>query len=152
MLALAITLSRDRSLSEDVVHDVFVAFAGLAPRLRVRRSLRSYLLTAVANRVRSLKRRPGPRADRAEVGGRIGQENTPDPADMLVTAELLERAYQALEGLPEEQRETVVLRLQAELSFRHIARIQGASMGTVLSRYRYGLGKLRRAVDHEAMP
>jgi RNA polymerase sigma factor (sigma-70 family) len=150
MFALAFALSRDRPWAEDVVHDVFVAFAGLASSLRVRRNLRSYLLTAVANRVRSLKRRPGVRAAGAPLGAYIGPENTPDPADLVATAELLERAYRALEELPEEQRETVVLRLQAELSFREIARIQGASLGTVLSRYRYGLGRLHRAIDHEA--
>ncbi len=150
MLALAIVLSRDRSMAEDVVHDVFVSFAGLAATLRLRSSLRSYLLTAVANRIRSLKRRPGTQVDLGETGDNMRQGTTPDPADIVVTAELLERTFQAIEELPDEQRETVVLRLQAGLSFRQIARIQGASIGTVLSRYRYGLGRLRRAVDHEA--
>jgi len=150
MLALAIALSRDRSVAEDVVHDVFVAFAGLAPTLRLRSSLRSYLLTAVANRVRSLRRRPGTQVDLAQASDGIRNEVPPDPADVAATAELLERACRAIEELPDEQRETVVFRLQAGLSFRQIARIQGASIGTVLSRYRYGLGKLRRAVDGEA--
>jgi RNA polymerase sigma factor (sigma-70 family) len=150
MLALAIALSRDRSVAEDVVHDVFVAFAGRAPTLRLRSSLRSYLLTAVANRVRSLRRRPRLPADWAEAGDGLPGETTADPADVAVSTELVERVYRAVEELPEEQREAVVLRVQAGLSFRQIARIQGASIGTVLSRYRYGLGKLRRAVDREA--
>ncbi len=152
MLALAIALSRDRFMAEDVVHDVFVAFAGVAPTLHLRSSLRSYLLTAVANRVRSLKRRPRLQVAVAEVSDNRRQETTPDPVNAAVNAELVERVCRAVEELPEEQRETVVLRLQAGLSFRQIARIQGASIGTILSRYRYSLGKLRRAVDHEAVP
>jgi RNA polymerase sigma-70 factor (ECF subfamily) len=152
MLALAVALSRDRSVAEDVVHDVFVAFAGVARTLHLRNSLRSYLLTAVANRVRSLKRRPGTQVGLAEAGAGLCREATPDPADAAGTAELLDRTYRALDKLPQEQRETIVLHLQAELPFRQIARIQGASIGTVLSRYRYGLGKLRQVVDREAMP
>lgn len=150
MLALAIALSRDRFMAEDVVHDVFVAFAGLAPTLHLRSSLRSYLLTAVANRIRSLKRRPRLSADLVETGDGGRRGTTPNPADAAVTAELVERVCRAVEDLPEEQRETVVLRLQAGLPFRQIARVQGASIGTILSRYRYGLDKLRRAVDREA--
>lgn len=149
MLALALALSRDRSAAEDVVHDVFVSFAGSAPGLHLRSSLRSYLLTGVANRVRSLKRRPQGAVD--------GVQNTddardvgPDPVEEVITAELLERAYRILGELAYEQRETIVLRLQAGLSFRKIARVQGVPLGTALSRYRYGLDRLRRSLNREA--
>lgn len=149
MLALAIALSRDRSAAEDVVHDVFVAFAGVAPTLHLRSSLRSYLLTAVANRVRSLKRRPP-----GDVDGMQDSDDfrnvARDPVEEVMTAELLECAYRILGELAYEQRETIVLRLQAGLSFRKIARLQGVPLGTALSRYRYGLGRLRRDLDREA--
>jgi len=149
MLALALALSRDRSAAEDVVHDVFVSFAGLAPTLYLRSSLRSYLLTAVANRVRSLKRRPQGAVDVARNHDDV-HDVAPDPAEEVMTAELLERAYHILGELAYEQRETIVLRLQAGLSFRKIACVQGVPLGTALSRYRYGLDRLRRSLDREA--
>ncbi len=149
MLALAITLSRDPSAAEDVVHDVFVAFAKLAPTLRLSSSLRSYLLTAVANRVRSLKRRRHDCVDLMD-NGDIRDDATLDPANRVMTAELLERVDTAIGELAYEQRETIVLHLQTGLPFREIARVQAVSMGTVLSRYRYGLNRLRRSVDREA--
>ncbi len=149
MLALAFALSRDRSAAEDVVHDVFVSFAGLAPTLYLRSSLRSYLLTAVANRVRSLKRRPQGDVDGVQNTG-DARDVGPDPVEEVITAELLERAYTILGELAYEQRETIVLRLQAGLSFRKIARLQGVPLGTALSRYRYGLDRLRRSLNREA--
>jgi DNA-directed RNA polymerase specialized sigma24 family protein len=42
-----------------------------------------------------------------------------------------------------------VLRLQANLRFREIARHQNVSIKTALSRYHYGLSKLRSALDGE---
>jgi RNA polymerase sigma-70 factor (ECF subfamily) len=151
MLALALVLSRDRSAAEDVVHDVFVSFAGLVPGLHLRSSLRSYLLTAVANRVRSLKRRPQGDVDRIQ-NNDDGRDVAPDPVEEVMTAELLQRAYGILGELAYEQRETIVLRLQAGLSFRKIARVQGVPLGTALSRYRYGLDRLRRSLNREAAP
>ena len=56
LLGLAVTLARDPTRGEDIVHDVFVSFVRFAPKLRLRTSLRSYLLTSVANRARTLGR------------------------------------------------------------------------------------------------
>lgn len=49
----------------------------------------------------------------------------------------------ALDSLQPEQKEVFLLREEAQLSFREIAEIQGCSLGTVLSRMRYALKKLR---------
>lgn len=150
MLALAIALIRDYATAEDVVHEVFVNFARLAPTLRLRGSLKGYLLTAVANRVRSLQRRRDAGEVMAEHCDVPSLAELPDPVDQVVTAELLEHVYQAIGELVCEQREVIVLRLQGDMSFKQIARAQNVSLGTVLSRYRYGLNKLRQGLDHEA--
>ncbi len=57
LLALAIALSNDKKSAEDIVHDVFVAFAQLANKLQLRDNLKSYLLKSVANRVRNSGRK-----------------------------------------------------------------------------------------------
>ena len=51
--------------------------------------------------------------------------------------------------LPYEQREAVTLRLHADMKFREIARHQNVSIKTVLSRYQYGLDKLRVILNGE---
>ena len=42
LFALAVALSNDKALAEDIVHDVFVSFARLAGKLQLRGSLKSY--------------------------------------------------------------------------------------------------------------
>ena len=56
MLGLAIALSNNKDLSEDVVHDVFVSFAESVEKIELKSNLRSYLLACVANRLKNLHR------------------------------------------------------------------------------------------------
>ena len=53
----------------------------------------------------------------------------------------------ALAELPYEQREAVLLHLQAGLRFREIARMQNVTAKTAWSRYRYGLDRLRSMLN-----
>jgi len=149
LLALAIALSNDRSTAEDVVHDVFVSFAEFADRLRLRVSLRSYLLTCVANRVRNLsktKHRQLLQLTKTETI--TSDEHT--PAESAMSAENARRIRTALARLSYEQREVIILHLMSDMRFRAIAETQSVSIGTVQSRYRYGLDKLRTLLDSEA--
>jgi RNA polymerase sigma-70 factor (ECF subfamily) len=52
----------------------------------------------------------------------------------------------ALSGLPDEQREVVVLKLWGELTFDQIGRSLDISPNTAASRYRYALEALRRSL------
>lgn len=51
-----------------------------------------------------------------------------------------------LEMLPEDQREVIIMRHYADLSFKEIAAITNCSINTALGRMRYGLLNLRRMV------
>jgi RNA polymerase sigma-70 factor (ECF subfamily) len=55
-----------------------------------------------------------------------------------------ERVRRMLDLLPEEQREIIVLRHYANLSFKEIAQITDCSINTALGRMRYGLINLRK--------
>jgi RNA polymerase sigma-70 factor (ECF subfamily) len=69
-----------------------------------------------------------------------------------MTRELTSKLDTALSLLPEEQKEIIVLHLQSRLPFREIARLREISINTALSRYRYGLAKIRSALDGELEP
>lgn len=56
----------------------------------------------------------------------------------------------ALEQLPSEQREVVVLKIWGELTFEQIARSLEISPNTAASRYRYALETLRRVLNPSA--
>jgi len=151
MLGLAIALSRDRATGEDVVHDVFVSFVRFCPKLRLRTSLRSYLLSSVANRVRNLKRAKAQRTPPVdEVPDRSSDLHRPDR--IAVQAEQATLVEQAMRQLPYDQREAIVLHLQVTMTFKEIAISQNVSINTVQSRYRYGLQKLRSLLDGKVTP
>lgn len=55
-----------------------------------------------------------------------------------------ERVRQMLDLLPEDQREVIILRHYADLSFKEIASLTNCSINTALGRMRYGLINLRK--------
>jgi RNA polymerase sigma-70 factor (ECF subfamily) len=150
LLKLALALSNDRAAAEDAVHDVFLAMAQSPAKLRLTGSLRSYLATCVANRIRNHnKRAMRSRTIDADAAGRIASERT-DPRQWIIADERTNMVNNAVAQLPYEQRETVLLRLHGRMKFKSIARIQGVSINTAQSRYRYGLEKLKSLLADEA--
>ena len=147
MLTLAMGLLNDASVAEDVVQDVFVSFAQSRHNLRALGSLSGYLATSVVNRVRDHRRRQRRRAG-TSADGRVCAEPM-GPEQAVILSEQAKLLTQAVAALPEEQREVVLLRLKADMKFRDIAKLQQTSVNTVLSRYRYGLEKLRSTLDGE---
>jgi len=148
MLSLANALLHDVGAAEDVVHDVFVSFVQSADEFELTGSLKGYLLTCVANlsrdRVRAKKRGPQGLND-----ADIPASNCCVPSQTVISAEQLHCLRDAIAKLPYEQREVVVLHLQAGGTFRQIAQLQQAPVSTVQSRYRYGLEKLRALLNSE---
>lgn len=75
----------------------------------------------------------------------LASEN-PGPEQLLAAAAQRQRLEQALAGLPPEQRETLLLRLDAGLTLAEIASVTGVNAETAKSRLRYAVARLRTAV------
>jgi RNA polymerase sigma-70 factor, ECF subfamily len=151
MFGVAFGLLNDHSGAQDVVHDVFVAFAQSAQRISLAGSLRSYLTTCTANLARDrcrAARRQSQCRDRLPAAS----HEIPSPLGHVLRDEQLRQLSDALSQLAYEQREAVVLHLKAGMTFRAIARTQGLSINTVQSRYRYGIEKLRSLLNGEIEP
>jgi RNA polymerase sigma factor (sigma-70 family) len=74
------------------------------------------------------------------------------PADYKMTRAQTHRNIQQLvDLLPEEQREIIVLRHYADLSFKEIAVMTNCSINTALGRMRYGLINLRKMMAERGM-
>ena len=151
LMALAVSLLRDTAASEDVVHDVFASFLKRG-NFRQPGSLKGYLSTCVANAARNLlranHRHP---SDPLEESPALKAEGATPDNDVIADEEqrLLSRAVQ---NLPYEQREVVMLHLRGGLKFAEIAQSQEVSINTVLGRYRYGLEKIRVELEQFAGP
>ncbi len=74
------------------------------------------------------------------------------PADYKMTRIQTHKNIQELvDLLPEEQREIIVLRHYANLSFKEIAQMTNCSINTALGRMRYGLINLRKMMNERGM-
>ena len=63
-----------------------------------------------------------------------------------MSADIAARVTRAVEDLPAEQREVFLLRQQAGVPFKEIAKITGVSENTAKSRMRYALERLQTAL------
>ena len=77
---------------------------------------------------------------------------TDDPAqdEQLQRAEQGELLEECIEKLSPEQREVLLLRHEAELTFKEIAQLTDCSINTALGRMRYALLNLRRLMSESA--
>jgi len=149
LLKVAAALLNDRSGVEDVLHDVFVQFAQTTGRFHLKGSLKGYLSICVANRARDRNRAASRRAAAVPDEAMSCPVGVDGPEHTAMSRELVARLDAAMVELPDEQRETIILHLQGKLPFREIARLRETSINTAMSRYRYGLDKLRSILNGE---
>ncbi|MFC1766275.1 RNA polymerase sigma factor [Planctomycetota bacterium] len=143
LLTLAAALLTNVAGAEDVIHDVFIGFILQQGRFRLTGSLRGYLATCVANAARNLNKAESRRhhAPLDEIRPPLAQHG--DPEFTAIFGEESGRLAWALEQLPYEQREALVLRAYGQMKFAAIAAQQETSIHTAQGRYRYALDKLR---------
>jgi len=148
LLTLAKGLLNQQADAEDIVHDVFVRFALSAGDFRLKGSFKAYLAVCVCNLARD-KIRARTRQDGVPSSVNQVVTGTNNPEHLAAEAEELTRLRQALQQIPYEQREAVLLHVRGEMRLRQIAKLQGVSVSTVHGRYRYGLDKLRSLMNSE---
>jgi len=87
--------------------------------------------------------------DGQEIGNLFGAGDF--VADGIEKRQVHDSVRKLVEELPEEQREVVVLRIYADLSFKQISDVTGVSINTALGRMRYALINLRKMVSDKQM-
>ena len=150
LLKVASGLLNDTAAAEDIVHDCFVSLAQSAEKLRINGNLKSYLATSAANRARNFKSAKQRRETAGLNDCSSVARDSKRPEQWIIANERLRLVNAALAQIPYEQREAIILHLQGGMKFKEIAKSQNVSINTVLSRYRYGLEKLRSILDAEA--
>lgn len=133
-----------RADAEDIVQEAFVRFWRHRHSIENRALLYAAVRSAALDRLRSDQRRSRREAAVALDGPDHfePQFTTVDEGQQLLAA--------AVERLPDEQREVVILKIWNELTFAEIAGILEISQNTAASRYRYALGALKKILQpHE---
>jgi len=75
--------------------------------------------------------------------------NEPDVSQSIMNHESHNQLRRMIDMLPDEQREVIVLRHYADLSFKEIADVMKCNINTALGRMRYALNNLRRIMEEK---
>ena len=155
VFSMAYGILRDYALAEDLAQEVFMALWTRAGRFDAAKGVfRHWFLHLAHNRVidevRRRRRTSLMDADRAPEDATLGLVSNGDTADEAITAVLASEAREAMRALPEEQRVVVVMAYLEGATQQEIAQRTGTPLGTVKTRLRLGLGKLRQAMNAPA--
>jgi RNA polymerase sigma-70 factor (ECF subfamily) len=134
--------------AEDVVHDAYVRALAGADRFRGG-DQRAWILSIVRNGCHSSHRRQRVRRT-AELDETVHEDRvTPSPEQHAINLDTRRRVRLAVEGLAPEFREVVVLREFEGLSYKEIADVVGAPIGTVMSRLSRARAQVAAALGEE---
>jgi RNA polymerase sigma-70 factor, ECF subfamily len=146
MLASANRVLRDTAAAEDVVHDVFMHLWRNPAFDASRGNLGSYLTMMARSRALDRWRTRAARdaaVERTKAAIRPDSVIGEDAAEPVVRRDSQRRILHALDKLPGDQREAVLLAFGKGLTAREIATAAGVPLGTAKSRVRLGLAKAR---------
>jgi RNA polymerase sigma-70 factor (ECF subfamily) len=140
-----LSLVGDRTSAEDLLQETFTKLIQRVEAFLERANLRPVLVTMARNlAIDQLRRQKRLRqALERRAGDPLFQRAEAWDASRSLQAEELSAL---LHALPPPQREAVVLRVFAGMTFVEIGGLLGVPEATVVSRYRYALAKLRAAL------
>lgn len=139
----------DKKLAEDLTQDVFLKLIKGIDKYQFTGKFFNYLFTIAVNTCNSYYTKK--RFQLTEL-----EDYLPDTAqkDSLTKVSEEERAaaiQEALNQLPEIQREALILKFYHDLKVKEIAKITGVSVPTAQSRINQGTKKLGKLLDKEAL-
>lgn|SRR5262249_28446475 len=148
LYSYAMALSRNAAEAEDLVQETCLRAIRATARLRPESNVKSWLFTILRhiwlNELRH--RRTAPRTlefDPEQTVSNSTREAPKDPHAIYVTRLEREQVRAAIQQLPEEFREIILLREFEELPYQDIAAILNCPVGTVMSRLARARARLR---------
>lgn len=138
--------------AEEIVQDVFLHLWNHPDRFDpARGSLRSYLLAICHGRSVDLLRSEVARRDREEREARLQAESGYDLEREVWDLTLADRVKEAVSMLPGSERRAIELAYFGGLTYREVAARLGQPEGTVKSRIRTGMARMRTALTKAGM-
>lgn len=136
----ALSICLDPVKASDAVQELWLGFLQNIEALAKVANIKAYLYRSLRNRVLDEFRKA--QREKKALAGSIPVVLV-KPRDAVASQEEAAKLNEALQRLPDEQREVVLLRIYAGMKFGDIADVLQASTKTVESRHRLALEKLR---------
>ncbi len=166
---LALRILRDEEQARDAVQDAFLKVYGALDKFEGRSGFYTWLYRVVFNRCLDLQRRERARpvlhasgvseesggeeallGEGAEEG--VGASRFASPESGRSDSELRVMLVDAVHALPDDARQTFLLREVDGLSYAEIAEVMGVPKGTVMSRLHYARKRLRQSLLEAGLP
>jgi RNA polymerase sigma-70 factor (ECF subfamily) len=148
LYSYAMVLTRNHAEAEDLVQETYMRAMRAMRKLRADSNIKGWLFTILKNiwfnQLR--KHRNGPQMVEIEAGDGVANnivEPSKNSHDLYVSKLEAEQVRAAIQELPVEFREIILLREYEDLSYREIASILHCPLGTVMSRLGRARARLR---------
>lgn len=148
-------LVKDKYLSEDIFQDVFIR---IIDTLKTGRYTDEGKFLPWAMRIahnmcvdhfRKVKRTPTIKTSDDRDIFEVLNFSEPGADHKMMNTQSQDKVRKMVDLLPEDQREVIILRHYADLSFKEIADLTNCSINTALGRMRYGLINLRKMMTEK---
>lgn len=141
---LALTMTRDRTAAEEVAQDTFLRAWRYAASYDPRRgSVSTWLLRIARNVALDHLRRSQRRVDRVPADPAEAIADIPGDADVVSPLGDLATVADGVRSLPPDQRDTLMAAVYRGMTAAEISRAWDVPLGTVKTRLRLALAKLR---------
>ncbi len=143
-------LVKDKYLAEDLFQDVFIRIIDTLKggRYTDEGKFLPWALRIAHNmcvdHFRKIKRSPSSKTSDDRDIFEVLNFSEPSAEQRMMQGQSHDRVRRMLDMLPEDQREVIIMRHYADLSFKEIADLTKCSINTALGRMRYGLINLRK--------
>jgi len=141
LFTCALAVTGNAELAEDAIHEAFCRGFKLE---QMPRNLKAYIFASVRNAAIDELRR---RSKTSSLSADYIFDASPGPVELTEQKQFRLNVAKALLRLSQDERETIIQHLYAELTFQEIADIRGRPIGTVASWYRRGLAKLKESLE-----
>jgi RNA polymerase sigma-70 factor (ECF subfamily) len=137
LFTCALAVTRRSDMAEDAIHEAFCRGIRLT---EIPLNLKAYMFRSVRNAAIDQLRQKGRTTHLSED---YIFDSSAGPSELAEQNQLKRRMAKVLLKLSEDERETIVQHLYADLTFQEIADMRQRSIGTVASWYRRGLTKMK---------
>ena len=148
-------LVKDKYMAEDLFQDVFIRIIDTLKggRYTDEGKFLPWALRIAHNmcvdHFRKIKRSPSIKTSDDRDIFEVLNFSEPSAETKMMQSQSHERVRKMIDMLPDDQREVIILRHYADLSFKEIAELTKCSINTALGRMRYGLINMRRMMTEK---
>lgn len=136
---------RSSELASDALQATFATASSVGHTAR-EQSRKGWLFRVAFNEAMAIRRREKQHGRSLKQLASNPQRDSLRPEEIAIRQETIKQIREALDGLPDEQRRVVRMRIYEEKTFAVIAETLDLPLGTVLTRMRLALGKLAKTI------